>query len=508
MIQMRSIVIHLSIWILLVAVIFESVTFCCWLERAVLGENESCSLILNYESHLFNSLSAIVPILALLLMFSWIIWPLRAFLHTRKINISYKKAFLEKIMKIIHSATDEVFGQAKSIRYLDSRILASASLVLTILVTVYPFMPRLNPHGKIVGVDIPSYEMWLLESNLMNDFRGVLQKAFFQYPDRPLALILLFSLWKTTWLSARQIAEYSYVLLGLLLLLVTYLFTRLSGFNRSYASLTMLFTVFSYHITTGMYAGFLANWIGLIFLYLFEGAVLAGLKRNSWRYCIAALTFQSLLLFSHANSWDMTMGILGVFFLFLSLEWLRKKENLSRPLMLLVIMTVGVSLKILRNLSLGVEPGTFEAANVAESCVSLVNIQYLWGTLIYSLGSYKGISLMNPILYFLAGLGGLAVALDNRLASRYFTICLLTSSIPFIFGNHIVQSRIIYDLPLHIFSIFGLCVLLSFTDQLLKGEKNGEKIGLLLVLLVFFVNLNYALRCSFYLTQITFFPVR
>jgi len=215
-----------------------------------------------------------------------------------------------------------------------------------------------------------------------------------------------------------------------------------------------------------------------------------------------------LLLFSHANTWDMSMGILSVFFLVLFLEWLVKHDNSFRPLMLLVILIVGVSLNILRNLALGIGLGTVEAAGVGESGVSLVNIKNLWQTLILSLGSQMGISFMNPILLFLAGLGGLAVALDNRLASRFLMVCLIVSSIPFIFGDQVVQTRILYDLPVHVFSIFGLVVLLSFVERLVKDEKVKERISFLLVVLVIFVNFNYALRCSFYLTQVDFFPVR
>jgi len=215
-----------------------------------------------------------------------------------------------------------------------------------------------------------------------------------------------------------------------------------------------------------------------------------------------------LLLFSHANTWGMSMGILSVFFLVLFLKWLVKHDNSFRPLMLLLILIVGFSLNTLRNLSLGVGLGTVDAAAVGESGVSLVNIKSLWQTLILSLGSEMGISFMNPILLFLAGLGGLAVALDNRLVSRFLMVCLIASSIPFIFGNQVVQTRILYDLPVHVFSIFGLVVLLNFVEQLVKDQKTKERISSLLVLLVIFVNLNYALRCSFYLTQINFFPVK
>ena len=511
-VRMKSLVARLLVWVLIAAIAFESFSFFCQLGRMVFGENESCLLLLNAESQMFFSSAAIAPVFALLWIFSWIIWPLRIFLRLcstklhRNTKVERKKPFLAESVKTVRSALDKLF---KPVDFgLESKILTVASFVLVILITVYPYVPSLNPSGKFVGVDTPYYKRQLMELDLFDNLHGVVHKVFFQSPDRPFSLSLLFLGWKLTWFSAGDAVQFSPILLGLLLVLVTYFFLRQTGFNGFYVSLTMLFTAASHHITVGMYGGLLANWISLVFLYLFGGFVFVSLKKESWRFCAVALVFHSLLLFSHANTWDMSMGILSVFFLVLFLEWLIKRDNSFRPLMLLVILIVGFSLNILRNLVLGVGLGTVEAVGVGESRISLANIGSLWQTLILSLGSEMGISFMNPILLFLAGVGGSAVALDNRLVSRFFTACIIASSIPFVFGNQVVQTRILYDLPVHIFSIFGLVVLLSLVEQLVKDQKVKERIGSLFVLVVIFVNLNYALRCSFYLTQVDFFPVK
>jgi len=511
-VRMRPLVARLLVWVLIAVVVFESFSFFSQLGRVVLGENESWLLLSNVESQLFFSSAAIAPVFALLWMFSWIVWPLKVFFRLcstrfhRNTEVECKKAFFDEILKTIRSALDKVFSPVDF--GLNSKILMVVSFVLVILVTVYPYMPILNPSGKFVGVDVPYYRRQLMELDLFDNLHSGIRKVFFQSPDRPLSLSLLFLGWKFTWFSAGEAVQFSSILLGMLLVLASYFFLRQAGFNGFCVSLTMLFTAVSYHVTVGMYGGLLANWIGLVFLYLFGGFVFVGLKKESWRFCFAALVFHSLLLFSHASTWDMSMGILSVFFLALFLEWLVKRGNSFRPLMLLLILIVGVSLNILRNLVLGVGFGTVEALGVGESRISLVNIRNLWQTLILSLEIEMGISFMNPVLLFLAFVGGLAVSFDNRLVSRFFTVCLIASSIPFIFGDQVVQTRILYDLPVHIFSIFGLAVLLGFVERLVKDQKVKERISSLLVLLVIFVNLNYAMRCSFYLTQVDFFPVR
>lgn len=503
---------------LIAFVLFEAFSFVCWLLLPLFPSSLNpdgkgiISAFLDTEAWLFFSSAGVAPIFALLWMFSWTIWPFRVFLRFLRGRIHWSSkvgktnVFLNKFAETLRLAVDKAFKPVDS--GLNPRILMVASLALVILVAVYPYLPSLNPHGKFVGVDIPFYEKHLMELDSLGDFGGVVHKVFFPpFSDRPLSLLFLFSGWKLTWFSARQTVQFSPILLGLLLVLATYFFVRQAEFNRLSASFAMLFTVFSYHITVGMYGGLIANWISLVFLYVFLGFVFASLKKVSWRLFGVALAFQSFLLFSHANTWGMSMGILGVFFFVLLVECFVKRENSFRPLMLLMILVVGMSLNAIRNFALGISVGTVEVASVAQSGVSLTNLLSVWQTLRVSLGSYMGISFMNPVLLFLASLGGLAMTLNTRLVSRFFTASLVASSIPFFLGDNLVQTRILYDLPVHVFAFLGLLVLLSLAQQFFGGEE-AKRIRFLLVLFVIFVCLNYVFRCSFYLTQVNFFPVK
>lgn len=411
--------------------------------------------------------------------------------------------FFKEFVKTARSGLDRAFRPAR--RGSSYLLLVAVSLVLVTLVAVYPYFPSLNPSGKFVGVDTPFYERQLMELDSVGNFKGVIGMVF-RSPDRPLSLLLLFSGWKLTGVSVMDAIILSEVVLGLFLVLATYFFARLAGFNFFYASLAMLFAVASPHLTVGMYGGLFANMIGLVFWYVFWALVFACLKTCSWRLCLMAVVFQSLLLFSHANTWDMSMGILGLFFIVLFLEWLIKRKKCSRPLMLFALLVAGVSLNVVRNSVLNIGIGTVEAVGVAQSGVSLINLLSIWQTLGVSLGSFMGIAFVNPVLLFFAGVGGIAVALDSRLVSRFLTTSLVAASVPFILGDYIVQTRIMYDLPVHIFAFLGLLVSLGFVERLFKGEE-AKRISFLLVLLIILVELNYAFRCSFYLTTVNFFPL-
>lgn len=499
-------------------VVFEAACFVCWLlapfspvvSNQILHQKGAFFVLLNADSWLFFSPAVVAPVFTLVWMFSWVIWPFSVFLRFfRKrergdSDLENGAVPFKEVVETVRSGLDTAFRRVRGGS--GSLLVVAVSLVLVTAVTVYPYFPSLNPSGKFVGVDVPFYERQLLELNSLGSLNSVISKVSQSF-DRPLSLLFLFFLWKVTGVSVRQETVLSEVVLGLLLLLATYFFVRAAGFNSFCASLVMLFTVGSYHVTVGMYGGLLANMIGLVFMYLFLGLVFACVRTRSWRLCVPAIVLQSLLLLSHAYTWDMSMGIVGLFFLFILLEWLIKRKNSARPLMLFAILIAGVLLNFVRNWVLHIGIGTVEAASYVKEGVSLANLLNIWQTLKASLGVYMGIAFMNPILLFFAAMGGLAVALDKRLVSRFLTASLVASFIPFIFGDYVVQTRMMYDLPVHVFAFLGLLVLLSFVQRFFDGGE-AKRIGFLLVLLIVFVELNYAFRCSDYLTQVNFFPAR
>lgn len=530
--------------------IFEAVSFVCRLVIPFFpfalndsGKNVVFSL-LNSENWLLFWPAAIVSVLALIWMFSWVIWPfsvaLRPFtnsLFPRVIfvlnQICRRVRLLQVVFKPMHIWLMRIMGRPRSNRVIlvkkfvkigrsgfdkafqrpnhGSRFLLflTVSCILVGLVTAYPYFPDLNPFGKFVATDVAHYyEPKLIELDSLGNMNGVISGVFQSSTgDRPLSLLMLFFGWKITGVSVGQALVLSEVMIGLLLVLATYFFVRFAGFNRFYASLATLFVAVSPHVTVGLYGGLLANMIGLVFFYLFWGLVLACLKTRSWRLCFLAALFQSLLLFSHANTWDMSIGILAFLFLILLLEWLINRKSYIGPLMLLVISVFGVSMNFARNWALNMRIGTVEAVGVARSGVSSANLLGLWQTLGVSLGSYMGIAFMNPVLFFFAAVGGLFVAFDGRLLSRFLTACLAATSLPFILGDKVVQTRIMYDLPIPVFAFLGLLVSLGFVEKLFKSDES-RRIRFLLILLIVLVEVNYAIYCSFYLTQLNLFPAR
>jgi len=193
----------------------------------------------------------------------------------------------------------------------------------------------------------------------------------------------------------------------------------------------------------------------------------------------------------------MTIGILFIFLILTVLKQLHGKVQTNESWMLLVVLLICVSTKVVKNTVSGVGYAASDAGAVASTSLSLENFEYLWYILGYSL-KCEGISLMNPPMFVLASLGGIIVAFDDDLTSRFCTACVLASSVPFIFGNKDLHARILYVLPVQVFSFIGLLMLISLVKSRGSSSEDRRKVIIsnLLWISAMLVNMNFAIRCS------------
>jgi hypothetical protein len=211
-------------------------------------------------------------------------------------------------------------------------------------------------------------------------------------------------------------------------------------------------------------------------------------------------------MFSHAETWGMSMGVLLLLFSLHFLKWIfKRRSGKNESLMLLAVLCFGALLNLARNAFLNVGLGKVEAVGVAQTSVSLGNLLNFWGILNESILSFKGISFINPLLDLLAFIGNLAVFLNRSKKSEIFKALIIGSSLLFLLGDRVLQTRIMYNLPIQIFALIGLYTISSALESRFE-EAEAEKLKKLLTIYVILVNVNYALRCSFHLTTINFFP--
>jgi len=162
---------------LIALVIFEAFSFACWLlipffPSALNGDGKSIvSVVLDVETWLFYSLAVIVPVFVVLLLFSWILWSVKAILRLTGRSARFYMGASRKRMNVdgffvgLHSRLESAFDSASWSRRRSVLVLA-LSCALASFLAAYPYLPSLNPSGRFVGVDIPYYaNLWLPHSH-------------------------------------------------------------------------------------------------------------------------------------------------------------------------------------------------------------------------------------------------------------------------------------------------------------------------------------------------------
>src|SRR5438876_6350840 len=179
--------------------------------------------------------------------------------------------FSEPFQKVLASLrTRSLSEYAQTFKILSRpRLLLVISLASSVLLAFVPYRPDLNPNGILVGVDSPTYVTWISQM-LARPVPQALQYSFVEGLDgsRPLLLILLYTV-ASLGVSPSQIIEYLPMILAPLLALSTYAFVRFGQGNASLAGLTALFTPFTFYIPVGLWGGYYANMLALVFAYLF-----------------------------------------------------------------------------------------------------------------------------------------------------------------------------------------------------------------------------------------------
>jgi len=449
---------------------------------------------------LFSSLQQLAPILLAILLVTGGIGLLRLVLSFFKkrprlvLRLSSSKKGVD-VLAGLQSSLDDVFDPSGTGSRRWVLVLALSVLVVS-CVAIYPYLPGLNPNGRLVGADVSTYVKWLVEM----DTRGtanVFPQAFFDLPSRSLSVVLMYLGWKASGVSIGQFFQLLPLCLGLMLVLVAFFFARKAGFNSWAASFVALFTAFSFQLTVGMYGGFFSNWVCLIFLYLAWGFLFWSMRKGSWSLLGAATLFQVCVLFAHVETWEMTIGIAAVFVVITFARSLARKRGFLDAKMMLTFLVTSVVAGLSRNFALRSNFAFAEVTGLSQAHLSGPFVWEFWRILNRTLLSEMGIAFTNPVMLFLACVGGLVLAFDDRRVSRFLIACVVAVTVPFIFGDWVIQTRILYNLPIQVFASLGLFVLLKLTGTLVGKRREAAVIKGLLLVLVVLVNVSYALRCSF-----------
>ena len=408
---------------------------------SIMAQSSSSIPIRNYAYEIFLLFSSFSPILILLLVNSFPVKLLIKEFTTIKNSISNNN----------NNKIDSSVSKDWNIKLRTKFIYLSLFMLLPVVITLIPHLPTINRDNQRIGVDTDYYVNWvnaLVHSNNVQDF---IRQAFViqgNAGERPLTLIFLFTIVKVVNADPFYILEHVPIILGPALVLVVYFLTRELTSNNDITSLLAAFlTAVSSQILIGIYAGFYANWFALIIGYLSFVFLIKFLKRPNKLNLILYSILIVFLVFTHAYTWSILAIVMSIFLVVqLKLNYYHKR---SVTLLLLVILS-SVIIDIARifvtgSTSSGIEQDIIKARGGA----SLSQFALRWNNLNYTVNTYVGGQFSNFIIFML-GLYWLFRFNLYQSSSIFLVVFLSIGIIPLLFGNWVIQTRILYNIPFQI----------------------------------------------------------
>jgi hypothetical protein len=249
------------------------------------------------------------------------------------------------------------------------------------------------------------------------------------------------------------------MILGPLLVLVTFYLTREMTSNDKQALLASFLTSISFQVTVGIYAGFYANWFALIIGYLSFLFLVRCLKYSSNRNLIVFSVLIIVLLFTHVHTWSVMVGVMSVLLIILIKV---KQYSKKRTALLLVILLSSVVIDVVRTSMTGSMTGIEKDIEFAKATgTGIEQFALRWGNLTRSVYSFLGGQFSNFIIFSL-GLYWAFQSNTRDVSTKFLMIFMSIGLIAFLIGDYRVQGRIFYDIPFQIPAAIALSSLWKF----------------------------------------------
>ena len=356
---------------------------------------------------------------------------------------------------------------------LHPRTLLIISLVLSVVGALYPYSRNINPEGIAFGVDVHYYLDWMEPVN--QDFLSAFMVA---NGSRPIILLVIYGIQHGLGMKLLDAIKYLPVLLNPLLVLSVYFMVSQATGDGEWAGLASLFTASGFNITVGMYAYFLTNMLGLIFLFSSLGFLFKTFQTGKKVYFASASGLGSLLVFTHPWTFIQYYAAIALFLIYIYFKENKSNESISVWTYLGLLGLVDVLKGAL---------GGLEAYGVITSTVPrLVGVGEFWGTNIFAFRQMYGGLLSNTVLLGFAIFG---VYLLNRRRSYhlFLTLLLLVSLMFYLMVDGGAQTKLLYNIPFSVLASLGILFLV-------RGAAFDRRKKMMVLLFTYNYMMVYLLR--------------
>lgn len=425
----------------------------------------------NYAYGAFLLFSSTSPILLLLLITCF----------PAKLLIDFAASKFRKLQDL--DTKDIVISARVKVIYI------SLFVLLSIIIAIIPHLDTVNPENQLVGVDTHYYVDWINALNNSTSAQEFMYQAFVQQRggDRPVSLIFIYVLHQFTDADLSDVIEFTPLILGPALVLAVYFLTRELTSNSVTSLFAAFLTAVSSQLLIGIYAGFYANWLSLTIGYLSFVFLFRFLKRSSKMNLALFSVLLVLTLFAHIYTWSILAIIASIFLLSMVKLNYYGKRNIGL-LLIAIIATVLIDLARVSftNSSGGIE----EDLALAEHLAGPEQFVLRWNNLTYTITTFVGGLFANFIMLSL-GLYWLLKMKMKEPINVFIIIFLSIGILPFLFGEWVIQTRVLYNIP---FQVPAAIALYRISRSVrLEGLLKTATISLWLIVVAFIAVSNFYL---------------
>jgi hypothetical protein len=334
----------------------------------------------------------------------------------------------------------------------------SLIVLLSFALAVIPHLSTVNEEYQRIGYDSLVYVKLINQLAQSTSIYELLENAFVIVAggDRPLTMLFLFGLTEIINIDPFFIVEYLPLILGPVLVSITYFLTRELTSNETTSLLAAFLTATSFQVLIGIYAAFIANWVALIIGYLsliFLFRYVRGKdKRNILLFSVLLIT----LLFIHVYTWTILTVVMGIF---LAVALIFDYYPWKKVTFLLLIVLSSAIVDVIRSNLTGAFGGVERGMNLAKDHLGIEQLSRIWINLVdttqYKLGSIFGNFIILVLACYWLVRSNLKV--DSNL---FLGLFLSLGVLPSLFGNWVIQHRLVYDIPFQIPAAIALtCII-------------------------------------------------
>ena len=417
----------------------EALALLHWAVFLPIGLSSPFLWFANLEMGLFYLAAHLAPYLAIPLMYLWVF----------KLMVYWRGGNKKKREGLEYNNREGISRLAILILFF--------SMFLGVVAALYPYLPSVNARNRDLGVDF-SYYLEVVEV-VENDFSQVFNAS---EGSRPLVHIVIYGFRRLFGLDATTTIRYFPVFLNPLLA-VSIFFLALEMFNNGLiASWAVFFTVCGIQVTVGMFSFFLTNMLALSIIFLSLGFLFRALHRVCYVSLIFASFIGFFLVFTHP--WTFNQYFIAIVLMAFFIWYNDSKNNRGynkMKMILLYLLFLGISEIVKINLLHGY-------SGLSASLLVIGNIDNLsrfwYDTTFFFRRMYCGLE--ANIILLGSSITALCLLKRSRISHIFLIVLLAVTSLPFLFCDAKLKSRLIYNIPIGLYT--------AYSFNWLIGQKNKD----------------------------------